>query len=751
MMQEDRGGMLRRSGRDGARISSYRKSWALVIGINDYATYHPPLRNAVNDAREVAKLLRFYGFNCQTLVNEEATKDAILGYLRDTLPGQLDVREEDRIVIFFAGHGISQEGKRGYIVPHGAQAAHRDYISMGELREACAPLKSRHILIMLDCCFSGMAAVGTRAGLFQRQPNDDILLQRLISKRAWQLIMAGEQDEPVADSGRNRNHSAFTYWLLQGLSGGADARQDGIITARELENYIATQVYEETKTTSTPQIPFMRYLNEGEEQGDVLFQVPENVPYPWVTDLTQPGDDRSRTAGGAGLAGWLGSGRWRVLLPAAAALFILASVACIAILWVLLANRDGEGLGGLGATAVADTPTFTPTIPPAQEGTVPAIPSGPAAGDDCEPNESFAEACLMGLGDLYALSFEPLVPGSADIDFFRVFVKPGLVYTCQTTDLSSLTDTRLIFYDENQEMIAQNDDAEPGDPRSRLSFEPPFEGFLYLQVESVAPVEPELAAGYTYSLFCTSGLPPTPTGTPAPEATEIVTAPTRTPTPSPSPTPTPTPDPGLIAHYPLTEDGRDVSGRARDMDLQNVVFALDAAYCDGSYDLGNPNGCRIRTPQLDAFDFGSFTIDVMFRVESLQRAPVFMGGTSYRWIGFYLLPDGGLALKYSSQESLECGTLSYQVETWHNAVITYDGRTARLYLDRRLACSIDYVPNHNDQAVIGVTDYSNASVFKGFIRDLRIYDEVRSPVLILRPPILVPEILVTVGPPQFAP
>lgn len=59
----------------------YKKSWALVIGIDDYRDQHPRLANAVNDAREMARVLKEeYGFDhVFTLYDQEASRNEILG------------------------------------------------------------------------------------------------------------------------------------------------------------------------------------------------------------------------------------------------------------------------------------------------------------------------------------------------------------------------------------------------------------------------------------------------------------------------------------------------------------------------------------------------------------------------------------------------------------------------------------------------------------------------------------------------
>ena len=60
----------------------YRESWAVVIGINDYAKW-PKLSYAVNDAKGVRELLvekfRFKPENIQVLLDSEATRERILG------------------------------------------------------------------------------------------------------------------------------------------------------------------------------------------------------------------------------------------------------------------------------------------------------------------------------------------------------------------------------------------------------------------------------------------------------------------------------------------------------------------------------------------------------------------------------------------------------------------------------------------------------------------------------------------------
>lgn len=160
----------------------YRQSWAVVIGINTYPNF-PPLDYAVNDARAVAARFERLGFYVVTLENERATRQNILDLLKMELPAV--VEPDDRIVIFYSGHGAAGKiartgGEVGFIIPHDGQslvdgrrlsivggmvqipdaeyaafARKANFISTEEIREAFDMLPAKHILTIFDGCYSG--------------------------------------------------------------------------------------------------------------------------------------------------------------------------------------------------------------------------------------------------------------------------------------------------------------------------------------------------------------------------------------------------------------------------------------------------------------------------------------------------------------------------------------------------------------------------------------------------------------------
>ncbi len=183
--------------------------------------------------------------------------------------------------------------------------------------------------------------------------------------------------------------------------------------------------------------------------------------------------------------------------------------------------------------------------------------------DICEYNGDFDSACLIGTGQPLDMNFVPLHGEGPDNDFFRLWVKAGLYYTCQSFDLSSVNDTNMIVYDQNRNGLAGNDDKAPGDLGSMVSVPATYTGWLFILVGPYAPPEYALSYLYTYSIRCDETVPtPTPTsppyipppssgGTRPPTPTPIV-FPTFPPTPTPITfvTPQPTPRP-IIQVIPL--------------------------------------------------------------------------------------------------------------------------------------------------------------------------------------------------------
>ena len=140
----------------------YRDSWAVVIGINRYKNA-PRLNYAVSDAQNVATELKKLGFAADkvfVILDEQATKrrieEVLYGNLRAT-------KRDDRVFVFFAGHGITASlprgGEEGYILPIDGDPDNLALtaISMEDVARISRWVPAKHILFAMDACYSGFA------------------------------------------------------------------------------------------------------------------------------------------------------------------------------------------------------------------------------------------------------------------------------------------------------------------------------------------------------------------------------------------------------------------------------------------------------------------------------------------------------------------------------------------------------------------------------------------------------------------
>ena len=101
------------------RVQLYPRSYALVIGIDDYTNGWPGLQNAVADARAVATALTANGFKV-TLKTD--LKSAELSRTLKEFFARKGADPDARLLLWFAGHGHSIKGE-GFLVPADAPPA----------------------------------------------------------------------------------------------------------------------------------------------------------------------------------------------------------------------------------------------------------------------------------------------------------------------------------------------------------------------------------------------------------------------------------------------------------------------------------------------------------------------------------------------------------------------------------------------------------------------------------------------------
>ncbi|MEL7357908.1 MAG: caspase family protein [Cyanobacteria bacterium J06560_6] len=290
----------------------FTRSLAVVIGINQYQNGIAPLRTAVGDAEEIAQTLQNkHGYEVITLLDENAQADALRHLLQTTLPAQLS--PNSRLLFYFAGHGIAQDGDHGpagYLIPQNAAPGKvESYLPMVDLHDALTALPCRHFLAIFDCCFAGAFRWSSTRDISWVP---DVIHQerydRFRQDPAWQVITSASYNQTAMDVLSLRDdrgeladhHSPFAAALLQALRGGADTSPpatatspagDGVITATELYLYLRDRVElltEDHHQRQTPEICSLRKHDKGE----YIFLTPDHAlnlpPAPELNKANNP-------------------------------------------------------------------------------------------------------------------------------------------------------------------------------------------------------------------------------------------------------------------------------------------------------------------------------------------------------------------------------------------------------------------------------------------------------------------------------
>ncbi len=242
----------------------YNRRRALIIGINKYKNVSP-LSHAANDANSIAEILKnkfnFVKEEIIILSDETATKDNIVKQFHSFT--QTNTDPDDKLLIFFAGHGHTITGNRGeigFLVPvDGTPANTSTLIRWDDLTRNAELIRAKHILFIMDACYGGLAV--TRAPTVGSRR----FLKDMCQRFSRQVVTAGKADESVADAGGPlAGHSIFTGHLLEGLNGAA-ASETGIITANSIMAYVYEKVGNDTHSHQTPHYGYV------EGDGDFIF------------------------------------------------------------------------------------------------------------------------------------------------------------------------------------------------------------------------------------------------------------------------------------------------------------------------------------------------------------------------------------------------------------------------------------------------------------------------------------------------
>jgi tetratricopeptide (TPR) repeat protein/uncharacterized caspase-like protein len=229
------------------------RSYALVVGISRYKNLpsKAQLQYPDRDAADMYTTLisasagQFPAENVHKLINEQATLANLNQELEIWLPKVTS--QDDRVVIYFAGHGFISGGK-AYIAPYDIDPSNiaATAFPMDELGKLIGTgIHGKWKVLLTDACHSGAIT-----------PEDDTaqvnksLLD--LDTSIFSLTASRDREQSFESPLWGGGHGIFTYYVIKGLEGEADTSGDGIVTADELAEYVHENVRLATRTKQNP-------------------------------------------------------------------------------------------------------------------------------------------------------------------------------------------------------------------------------------------------------------------------------------------------------------------------------------------------------------------------------------------------------------------------------------------------------------------------------------------------------------------
>lgn len=231
--------------------------WAVILGNNEGFANTRPLYFAEQDARKVHTVLTTLADVDEADVRLELGSSRndilhVLAAIREPI-AQAKARGDQTVLYFYySGHGDGEQLQLG-----------RTWLTYVELEELLLRSGADVRVAFVDACQSGsMTKGGTMAPSFVFDVSE-----RLDYKGS--VFLTSSADDEASQESNEIGGSYFTHFLASGLSGGADADNDGRVTLAESYQYVYHEtVYRTAATRGGTQHPLVDNALVG--QGDLV-------------------------------------------------------------------------------------------------------------------------------------------------------------------------------------------------------------------------------------------------------------------------------------------------------------------------------------------------------------------------------------------------------------------------------------------------------------------------------------------------
>jgi uncharacterized caspase-like protein len=228
--------------------------WLLAIGVNNYANENiPDLNYCVNDAQEIVNVFKKQEGKRYAKVNTLLIADGTplpptVKNIRENLEFLFDAGSRDVVVLFLAGHGVSDTEGVFFFLPSDADFSPDDTIDKDRAISTMDIFSvlnaSGNRLVFIDACHSGGLSSKTNG------VDNDRLVRSLMETNAF--VFTSSRGNELSQERENFKHGVFTYSLIQGLAGSLEGQAKGSISMMQLSGYVSKAVKEITGDQQHP-------------------------------------------------------------------------------------------------------------------------------------------------------------------------------------------------------------------------------------------------------------------------------------------------------------------------------------------------------------------------------------------------------------------------------------------------------------------------------------------------------------------
>lgn len=211
-----------------------QKTYIVCVGLENYDNGENPLPCSKGDARSMATFFKRYN-NSEVfmLLDKNATRNHILRVLKAQFAKST---ANDEIIFAYSGHGFD-----GGITCYDT----KNVIYCYEVQQILRKCKARRKVMFIMSCHSG--SFTKKYGNVKQQYNYK-------SKKSNVMLYLSSRANESSWETDAMTRSFFFEYLIRGLKGYADKNNDNLVTARELFNYVNSNVISVTNGLQHPQM-----------------------------------------------------------------------------------------------------------------------------------------------------------------------------------------------------------------------------------------------------------------------------------------------------------------------------------------------------------------------------------------------------------------------------------------------------------------------------------------------------------------